>query len=95
MNIIIFHVYVAGASGNGKQLLKLYDEACKVCLKEGGYRIEIIDILKKPQLAEKHKVLATPTISRTDPGPEKRIIGKLNNEQAVTAIKFLTEDLLI
>ena len=76
-------------------MLELYEEACRQCIQTASYRIEVIDILKKPELAEKHKVLAIPTISRTAPSPEKRIIGKLNSEQAIKAVQFLTEDITI
>lgn len=95
MTTVVFHLYVAGATTYNKQILQLYEEACKQCIKAGTYQIEVIDILKKPALAERHKVLATPTISRMAPAPEKRIIGKVNSEQATIAIRFLTEDLSI
>lgn len=95
MTTVVFHLYMAGATSYSKQIMQLYDEACKECFIKCRYRIEIIDILKKPELAEKYKVLATPTISRIDPAPEKRIIGKVNSTQAIDAIRFLTEDLSI
>lgn len=95
MTTIVFHLYVAGASSNSEQILQLYEAACRQVIKEGQYRIDVIDIQKKPDLAEKHKVLALPTISRVSPAPEKRIIGKISGEQAVTAVRFLTEDLSI
>lgn len=95
MTPIVFHLYVAGATSYSEQILQLYEEVCRQSIGDGRYRIEVIDIMKKPDLAEKHKVLATPTLSRMTPSPEKRIIGKLTGEQAVTAIRFLTEDLSI
>ena len=93
MTKIVFHLYVAGTTSYSKQIFQLYQEACSQCIPSGTYHIEVIDILKKPQLAEKYKVLATPTICRTVPSPEKRIIGKVDSEQAVIAIQFLTQDL--
>lgn len=93
MSTVVFHLYVAGTSGYSRQILQFYEEACKQCLPAHTYRIGVIDILKKPELAEMNKVLATPTISRTAPSPEKRVIGKVNSEEAIVAIRFLTEDL--
>lgn len=93
MTQVVFHLYVAGVTSHGQQIFQIYDEACRQRFTEGSYRIELIDILKQPELAERDKVLATPTICRIDPAPEKRIIGKVNSEQAVVAIQFLTEDL--
>lgn len=95
MTKIIFHIYFAGSSTQTKQFIQLYEGACNKHLKAGSFEINIIDIIKKPEWAEKHKILATPTISRISPAPEKRIIGKLNEEQANNAVRFLTEDLSI
>lgn len=95
MTKIVFQIYLAGSSSYNRQFLQLFEEACKLQLKEGAYEIQVIDILKKPDWAERHKILATPTISRLLPTPEKRIIGKLNEEQALKAVLFFTEDLSI
>lgn len=94
MTKIVFHIYLAGSTNHNRQFLQLYEDACKQQLKEGSYEICVIDILKKPDWAERYKILATPTISRLSPAPEKRIIGKLTEEQALKAVLFLTEDLL-
>ena len=90
-----FHIYLSGTTGFSKQFVQLFEQACAHYLPPGSYAVQLIDILKQPHLAEEHKVLAIPTISRITPGPEKRIIGRLNEEQARYAVQFLTEDLSI
>jgi circadian clock protein KaiB len=46
----------------------------------GRYRIQVIDLLKNPQLAAGDQILAVPTLVRTLPHPIKQIIGDLSNE---------------
>ena len=49
----------------------------------GQYRIEVIDLLKNPQLAEGDQILAIPTLVRKLPAPVKKIIGDLSNTERV------------
>lgn len=49
----------------------------------GKYSIEIIDLLKNPQLAEGDQILAVPTLVRKVPEPIRKIIGDLSNEEKV------------
>src|SRR3954463_3899356 len=49
----------------------------------GIYSIEIIDLLKSPQLAEGDQILAVPTLVRRVPEPIRKIIGDLSNEERV------------
>lgn len=88
-----FHIYIAGSSRQGRQFAALFEAACQAQLPPGGYQIDVIDILREPERAEEHRVLATPTISRVQPAPERRTIGRLGAEAAALALQFLTEDL--
>jgi circadian clock protein KaiB len=45
----------------------------------GRYRITVIDLLKKPQLARGDQILATPTVVRRLPNPVRTIIGNLSD----------------
>jgi circadian clock protein KaiB len=49
----------------------------------GKYRIQIIDLLKKPQLAAGDQILAIPTLVRAIPKPARKIIGDLSNTERV------------
>ena len=59
-------------------LRRLCDE-----LLSGQCRVEIIDVLEQPQLAEQQKILATPTLIRELPLPMRRVIGDLSDEEKV------------
>ena len=52
---------------------------------EGQYSLKVIDLLETPQLAEKDKILATPTVVRIFPLPVRRIIGDLSDREKVLA----------
>ena len=49
----------------------------------GRYSIEVIDLLKQPQLAQGDQILAIPTLVRRLPEPIKRIVGDLSNLEKV------------
>ena len=44
-------------------------------------RLEIVDLLLNPEEAERYNIMVTPTLIRTHPKPEKKIIGALSNEE--------------
>ena len=47
------------------------------------YNIEIIDLVRHPELARKDQILAIPTLVRRLPPPLKKIIGDLSNSEKV------------
>ena len=51
---------------------------CEERLK-GGYRIQVIDLLKHPQLARGDQIVAVPTLVRQLPKPIRKIVGDLSN----------------
>ena len=85
------HLYVADttprsvlATGNLKSLCEQY--------LEGNCRITIIDIVRRPDLARAHDILATPTLIRVSPGPQKAVIGTLaNTTQVLKALDVRSE----
>jgi circadian clock protein KaiB len=50
---------------------------------QGRYKLEVIDLLQHPQLAEGDQILAIPTLVRKVPVPIRKIIGDLSNEERV------------
>lgn len=73
-------LYVAGQSPKS---LRAFSNLKTFCEKHlgGKYRIEVVDLLKTPQLAAGHQILAIPTLVRKLPSPIKKIIGDLSNEE--------------
>jgi len=46
---------------------------------EDKYSIEVIDLVKNPQLAKGDQIIAVPTLVRRLPPPLKKIVGDLSN----------------
>ena len=71
-------LYVAGQSPKS---VRAFDNLKKICEEHlaGKYSIEIIDLLKNPQLAAGDQIIAIPTLVRHLPVPIKSIIGDLSN----------------
>ena len=75
-------LYVAGKTPNCVAALKNLETYCETHLK-GQYKIEVIDLLVHPQLAEGDQIFAIPTLVRKVPEPMRKIIGDLSNEDKV------------
>ena len=75
-------LYIAGHTEKSVTALNNLRRYCEEYLK-GQYKIEVIDLLQKPQLAEGDQILATPTLVRKVPEPIRKIIGDLSNEEKV------------
>ena len=75
-------LYVANTSARSKLAEQNLRALCEHYL-HGQYHLRIIDLVKRPELARKHEILATPTLVRLHPGPEKAVIGTLSDPQSV------------
>lgn len=75
-------LYIAGQTPNSVLALENITRYCKEHL-AGKYVIEVIDLLKNPQLAEGDQIFAIPTLVRKVPEPLRKIIGDLSNEDKV------------
>jgi circadian clock protein KaiB len=75
-------LYVAGQTPKS---LAAFDNLKRICETHlaGQYRIEVIDLMKTPQLAAGDQIFAIPTLVRRLPEPIKKIIGDLSNEENV------------
>lgn len=69
-------LYVAGQSPKSLAAFANLKELCEIHL-AGKYRIEVIDLVKKPQLARDDQIIAIPTLVRRLPEPVRKIIGDL------------------
>jgi circadian clock protein KaiB len=73
-------LYVAGQTPRSVAALVNLRKLCEQHL-AGEYAIEVIDLLKHPQLAKGDQIFAIPTLVRKLPEPIKRIIGDLSNAE--------------
>jgi circadian clock protein KaiB len=73
-------LYIAGQTPNSIAALANLKKICEDELK-GKYRIKVIDLLQKPQLAKGDQIVAIPTLVRRLPPPVKKIVGNLSKAE--------------
>jgi circadian clock protein KaiB len=78
----ILRLYIAGHSSRTSAALANLERLCEKHL-AGQYTIEVVDLLKQPQLARGDQIVAVPTLVRRLPPPVKRIIGDLSDAERV------------
>jgi len=73
-------LYVAGQTEKSRTAFQNLQRICEEHL-PGKYRIEIIDLLERPQLARGDQIVAIPTLVRKLPEPFRKIVGDLSNTE--------------
>jgi len=81
-DFVILRLYIAGQTPNSVVAIANLKKICEEKL-HGKYRIEVIDLQKKPQLAKGEQIIAIPTLVRRLPPPVKKIIGNLSKTESV------------
>lgn len=75
-------LYIAGKTPKSMTALTNLKKYCEEHM-AGKYRIEVVDLLIHPQLAEGDQIFAIPTLVRKVPEPIRKIIGDLSNKEKV------------
>ena len=78
----ILRLYIAGQTTKSMTAFNNLKKICEEHL-EGRYQIQVVDLLKDPQLASGDQILAVPTLVRKLPLPIRKIIGDLSNTERV------------
>ena len=55
-------------------------------LEGGGLSVEVVDVMQRPDLAERARILATPVLMRLAPLPRRSIIGDLSDWRVVAEV---------
>ena len=75
-------LYITGQTPESERAIANLRRVCEKGLR-GKYNLTIIDVLKRPDLARDEKVLVTPTLTKEQPPPLRRIIGDLSDTRKV------------
>jgi circadian clock protein KaiB len=75
-------LYVAGQTAKSLQAFANLKRICEEHL-GGRYQIEVVDLMKNPELAKGDQIFALPTLVRKLPEPVRKIIGDLSNTERV------------
>ena len=87
----ILRLYLAGQTPRSLAALKNLRQICKEH-GNGEYKIEIIDLIKRPELAKTDEIIAIPTLVRRLPPPIRKIIGDLSNSERVIVGLEMSKD---
>jgi circadian clock protein KaiB len=82
LSTYLLKLYVTGTSPRAEVAIANLRRICEQELR-GQYKLEIIDVLEHPQIAEDDKILATPTLIKQLPPPLRRVIGDLSDKAKV------------
>jgi circadian clock protein KaiB len=82
----VLRLYIAGNSASSRRAEQNLHRMLAI-IKDEGWDVEIIDVLTKPELAEKAGVIATPTLSYEHSVRPRRIVGDLSDTRRV--LEFL------
>jgi circadian clock protein KaiB len=80
--VLRLRLYVAGQTPKSLAALSNLKRICADHM-EGSYELEVIDLIKNPQLAQGYQILAIPTLVRNLPVPIRKIIGDMSNVDRV------------
>jgi circadian clock protein KaiB len=85
-------LYVAGQSPRSLAAFANLKKICEEHL-SGRYNIEVVDLVKHPQLAAGDQILAIPTLVRKLPQPLRKIVGDLRDtERALVGLQLRQTD---
>jgi len=84
-----FKLYVIGRTPKSidviEKLVQLLEDALN-----SYYHLDVIDVIESPELVEKAKILATPSLEKVSPEPVRKIIGDLSDKERVLLTLGLT-----
>lgn len=83
----VLKVYVAGETFRSRRtrddLHQLFHSQF-----QGEYSLEVIDVLKHPDVAVRDKVIATPTLIKELPEPIQRVTGNLSKDSIMQGLQL-------
>ena len=75
----LFRLFVSGLTPRSQTAIDHLHDYCARHL-EGRHRIEVVDLFQCPERAAIEQIVATPTLLKVSPAPQRRLIGDLSNE---------------
>jgi len=79
---IVLVLYITGEGPRGKRAVTNLSALCEGAL-QGRCTYEVVDVLRDPGRAEQDRIMATPTLVRSAPAPDRRVIGDLSRTDDV------------
>jgi circadian clock protein KaiB len=77
-----FRLYVAGNTPNSERAKLNLGALCRAHL-AGAYKIELVDVLRHPEIALRDGIFMTPALIKLSPSPTRMIVGTLDRTDAL------------
>jgi circadian clock protein KaiB len=85
-----FMLFVSGMSVKSGHAIENLRKICDNYLAD-NYELEIIDISRDTEQAVIHQIVAIPTLIKTNPAPQRIILGDLSDKEKVLRILNIKE----
>ena len=78
----MLRLFVTGASARSARAIA---NIKRICESQGSnlFLLEVVDIYQQPELARAAQLVASPTLLKTQPPPERRMVGDLSDQARV------------
>ena len=80
----VLRLYVTGMTPRSTRAIRSVRAICEEFL-AGRFDLEIIDVYQQPARIRDEQIVATPTLVKKGPSPERRMIGDMSNRARVMA----------
>jgi circadian clock protein KaiB len=80
----VLRLYVTGATDRSSRAITNIRWICEKHLK-GCYDLRVVDIYQQPGLAETYEIIAAPTLVKSEPPPQKRLVGDFSDRERLIA----------
>lgn len=74
----VLKLFVTGMSPRSTAAVATVKAICEEHL-AGRYDLEVVDLYRSPERAREEQVVAAPTLVRSNPLPERRLVGNLSD----------------
>ena len=76
----VLRLFVTGMTPRSTRAISAVRSLCEEFL-AGRYDLEIIDVYQQPKLSQDEQIIATPTLVKKEPTPQRRMIGDMTNRK--------------
>ena len=75
-------LFITGGSPNSVRAINNIKSICERYLK-GNYILDIVDVYKNPEIAQREQIIALPTLIKKKPDMERRLVGDMSETDKV------------
>ena len=80
----VLRLYVTGTTDRSIRTIANIRGFCERYLK-GHYELKVVDIYQQPSLVHDQQIIAAPTLVKSEPPPQKRLVGDFSDRDRLLA----------